>query len=652
MFTFKATEKGTAFYQDGVLVGHALPAEGCSDHFIELEDGVYRWERKSAEQTAEMKMSFVAEYPMEYQMMPGLMYNQNSNKDIVAHGQFEKMERHEKVDEPHYPVGCVDPATGEVRKIAWWRTAAPGAVYTEGNGMSVGMFLPSDQKDASVSILPEEKRTVHTYYWPLAEGPRVREKRRGRPDVRVPAFKDENVSELFARPPMGGSYSETIAPRDIFAAILVLAPAEKPRLAWHKLMSVSWKMNYKYLAPRYSNQELWDLGVEYIKTMFRDGEDGFKGFSMGKIFLDGEWVNRPYYAFEMGWTGQGIGQGTDMLAHAILTGDKEAEEMGLAALDSWLKCRLPNGMLPTHIMGQQFPHNGRRVVDACNLSFGAINYFRAWEYAQILGKARPEYFEAACWLCDFTLEKMEESGKLAKSWYEDDLTPAVDNGLPGSFLVLALCEGAKRTHRADYLEGAIRGYHYFYSQFVRDGYAMGGAQDHFSVDKESGIPMLQGAMRLYELTGDEGYIECAKNAAYYLSTWQWQHTHPLEKDSLLGEFGYDTFGGTLVSIGSGMDPYILPYIHELYDLAELTGETEWAERAQAGWAQATIGVSDGTLHTGRSTLPRGAQNEAFDFGRPYEDQPFEWMPTWMPIYRMDNLCRTMMPGGDRPGRVL
>ena len=101
-----------------------------------------------------------------------------------------------------------------------------------------------------------------------------------------------------------------------------------------------------------------------------------------------------------------------------------------------------------------------------------------------------------------------------------------------------------------------------------------------------------------------------------------------------------------------MDPYILPYIHELYDLAELTGETELAERAQAGWAQATIGVSDGTLHTGRSTLPRGAQNEAFDFGRPYEDQPFEWMPTWMPIYRMDNLCRTMMPGGDRPGRVL
>jgi hypothetical protein len=66
--------------------------------------------------------------------------------------------------------------------------------------------------------------------------------------------------------------------------------------------------------------------------MFRDGENGFKGFSMGKIFLDGKWVNRPYYAFEMGWTGQGIGQGTDMLVHAILTGDKEAKKWGLQLL--------------------------------------------------------------------------------------------------------------------------------------------------------------------------------------------------------------------------------------------------------------------------------------------------------------------------------
>lgn len=652
MFTFKKKENNTVFYYDGKLLGYAPSCKDAEDHFIELEDGVYRWERKACQPTDKMEMSFVAEYPMEYQMMPGLMYNQNENKDIIAHGQFEKIERHKAVDEPQYPVGCVDPVTGKVRKIAWWRTAAPGAVYTEGNGLSVGMFLPKDQKDASVSILPENEKTTHTYYWPLEEGPRVSVKRSGRPDVRPPAFKDEDVSEKFSRPAMGGSYSESIEPRKLFAVILVLNPAEKPRQAWHKLMSVSWKLNYKYLTPWFSNKELWDLGIEYIKSMFRDGENGFKGFSMGKVFLDGKWENRPYYAFEMGWTGQGIGQATDMLAHAILTGDKEAEEMGFAALDSWLKCRLPNGMLPTHIMGQQFPHNGRRVVDACNLSFGAINYFRAWEYAQALGKSRPEYFEMACWLCDFTVKQMDKDGKLAKSWYEDDLTIAIDNGLPGAFLVLALCEGVKYTHRTDYLEAAIRGYHYFYSQFIRDGYAMGGAQDHFSVDKESGIPMLQGAMRLYELTGDEGYIECAKNAAYYLSTWQWQHTHPLEKDSLLGEFGYDTYGGTVVSIGSGMDPYILPWIHELYDLTELTGEAEWAERAQAGWAQATIGVSDGTLHTGRSTLPRGSQNEAFTFGRAYEDTPFEWMPTWMQVYRIDNLCRTMLPGGDRPGRVL
>jgi len=651
-YSFVSDSNGTAFYMGRVLLGHAVSKEGCTDRFIELAEGVYRWERTVKEPTAQMTMAFSANYTMEYQMMPALMYNQNSNEGIVAHGQFEKIARHQKTDEPNYPVGCIDPLTGEVRKIAWWRSSVPGATYTEGNGVSVSAFLPPDQNDASVSILPEEGKTTHTIYWPLEEGPRVRTWRKGPVDVRPPAFKDEDVSAKFTPPPMGEGYTESIEPRTKFAVILVFAPVDLPRHGWHKMLSFAWKLYYKCLTPLYSNKELWDLGIEYIKTMFRDGDNGFKGFSMGKVFIDGEWVNRPYYAFEMGWTGQGIGQAVDMLAHALLTGDKEAAEMGFAALDSWLEQRLPNGMLPTHIMGQQFPYEGRRVVDACNLSFGAINYFRAWEYAQALGRSCPQYYEMACWLCDFALKNMSEDGKLAKSWFEDDLTPAVENGLPGAFLVFALCEGAKYTHRADYLEGAKRGYNYFYNQFLTDGYAMGGAQDHFSVDKESGIPLLQAALRLYELTGEEEYIDCARTSAYYLATWQWHFTHPLKPDSNLGQIGYDTFGGTLVSIGAGMDPYILPFIHELYDLAELTGEYEWAERAEAGWAQATIGISDGTLWSGRSILPRGSQNEAFDFGREYEDRAFEWMPPWMQVYRLDNLCRTMLPGGDRFGRIL
>jgi hypothetical protein len=96
MFTFKTTEKGTMFYQDGVFLGCALSLLAVPTILLNWKTAFYRWERKCVKPTAEMEMSFVADYGMEYQMMPGLMYNQNSNENIVAHGQLEKIERHER----------------------------------------------------------------------------------------------------------------------------------------------------------------------------------------------------------------------------------------------------------------------------------------------------------------------------------------------------------------------------------------------------------------------------------------------------------------------------------------------------------------------------------------------------------------------------
>lgn len=647
-------KNGTAFYLNGRLVGTALAAPGCTDRFIREDDGCYRWERIAEHPVSEMEMAFDTAYPMGYQMIPARMYNQNISHEITSMStDIWDKQGHKEEKEPSYPVGCIDPIAKEVRKFAWWRSSIPGGAYTEGDGLSVGTFLPPDQRDASFSITPNGADTVHTYYWPVAEGPRIPEAKPASYH-RPPAYKDEDVSFMFQPAKMGGPYRLSIEPRTHFAVMLVFAPADTPKTAWHKLLSSAWKVNYSYRAPKFDNDELWEMGVEFTKSMYCEGENGFHGFTLGKVFIDGEWIHRPYYRYEMGWTGQGIALGANMLYEAIRSGDKEAEEMGFTALDSWLAAALPNEMLPTHIMGQQFPCNGREVVDACNLSAGALGYFRAWDYAQVLGKPRPEYFDAALKLCDFTLEKMSPEGKLAKTWYADDLTPAAENGSTGAFLILPLCEAAKRTHKPEYLEGAVRCYRYYYNEFMENGYSFGGAQDKFSIDKESGIPMLRAALALYELTGEQNYITCAKDGAYYLSTWQWQHTHPLMPDSELGRIGYDTFGGTSVSINGyhpDNDPYALPYIHDLYDLSELTGEPEWSQRAHAAWLHSCQGLSDGTLVVGGIPIPRGGQDEAYGMGRPYEDSGFAWMPGWMNCFRMENILRTL-PGGDRPGRVL
>ena len=65
--------------------------------------------------------------------------------------------------------------------------------------------------------------------------------------------------------------------------------------------------------------------------------------------------------------------------------------------------------------------------------------------AQLLGKYKPEYREAALRICDFAVSQMDAEGKIGKSWAEDDLTPLVRDGTSGSFLTLALCEAARCT---------------------------------------------------------------------------------------------------------------------------------------------------------------------------------------------------------------
>ena len=215
-----------------------------------------------------MTMSFEAAYKMSYQMMPARMYNQNISSDItdMSTDVLDKIGLDES-KEPSYPVGCIDPIAGKVRKIAWWRSSVAGAMYTEGDGMSVCTFLPPDQRDASVSVMPKEETTMHSIYWPLCEGPRVPG---GSKPIyrRPPAYKDEDVSHMFAVPPRGPQYSLEIEPRRNFAVMIVFAEYERPRTAWHKMMSFSWSANRQYVPARFPDEEIWDLSVDYTKSLF------------------------------------------------------------------------------------------------------------------------------------------------------------------------------------------------------------------------------------------------------------------------------------------------------------------------------------------------------------------------------------------------
>ncbi len=623
---------GTEFFIDGKKAGTAIASDGSKDTFVFVEEGVVCWKRKTETAVTEMKMSFVTEYELEYQLIPTVQYNANNcfiqDYIDVRNAVYEDKEEKKL---PTYFAGHFEEKTKKPWRFAYHRSSVAGGTYSEGDGMSLAMFLPKGDLNSACSVYPDGENTVHEMLWPEQEGP-------------LPVMTHGKLNE---------NYKREMKPQSEFSVMLVFDKSEEKRKMWHKMLDAAWKQNYVTASAERSYQDLWDLGVAYTKLLYTKENENFRGFSIGYIWRDGAWRKRDGQKYEIGWCGQNASLANSLLVQARMTGDEEAKDMAIDVLDSWIAAKRPNGLIPTHYDDNMYTNGYEKTVDACNLGTAAVQFFEAYKNAKDLEIEKPEYFDMAVKICDFAIDVMNEKGRIGKSWLEKDLSPAVKEGSTGAFLTMALCEGAKAAEEDKYLTAAKKSLDYYIQELETNGYTTAGALDIFSIDKESSIPLLKSSLLLYELTKDKKYISYAETAAWYLSTWQWHYTKKYKEGCLLDQMGFDTFGGTAVSIHGGMDPYALFYVHELCDLAEYTGNAQWHQRAEAIWRNGQQAISDGDyVLDGKAPRPVGSQDESvsYTFGL-YEDSPSQWLVAWPTAFRLEALRRMLPDWGDKRERI-
>lgn len=631
-YTWEKSSDGMHFYCGDTEIGTARSIAEAEDKFVLVEDGVICWTRTVETPSENMAMEFSASYQSEYTLIPAVQYggNQIALRDYYDVRNENSSEKEEKPRLTYFK-GDRESESGEPWRLVWHRMSIPGASYSEGEKSSAAMFLPPDQGGGACSLYEESGCTIHAMLWPEQEGPH----------------------QVYADGRMQSGYRCKAEPACEFKVMLVFEQVTQPRTAWHKLLDAAWKQYYSLKAPSRNAEELWDLGIDYAKLLYTEESDGFKGFSIGLDWY-GSWEKRRSQRYEIGWCGQNASLANSLLAHALISGDKEAEEMGLNVLDAWIAAQKSHGLIPTHYDDNQYTNGHGKTVDACNLGTAAIQYFEAADYAETLGKPRPEYAEMAKRICDFAVSVMNEQGRIGKSWLEKDLSPAVQEGSTGAFLSMALCEASKRTGEKKYLDAAIKSCVYYSRELDENGFTTAGALDIFTIDKESCIPLLKGNLMLYDITADSRYLEGAEKAAWYLSTWQWHYSRQFPADSLLAQMGYDIFGGTAVSIHGGMDPFALNYVHEIYDLTKHTGNPQWRQRANGIWRHGQMCISDGDLVVdGKDPRPKGSQDESLGYTiggrRLYE--PSQWLVAWPTAFRLEALRRILPKNGDRYGRI-
>ncbi len=594
--------RDTCLFAGGTLVAVIPGLDGCEDRLEELEEGAWRWTRHSEVPVDSMEMELCQQESVAYWMVPSVNYNGNGWGSGAQYTGF----------------GCDDtPWT-----YAWHRVAVPACTYAEGGGWGIGLF-GEEEGGMSCSIRADgENRASQALLWPEQEGPKV----------------------LFKRcwePPFQGK----MEPRQDFTGIIKLVPVTRPRAGYHELLDFAWRYFERPLTMEKDPETITRLDTLYFRSLWRRQFDGVTGFSSGMHWVESQAAFVKTEGFEIGWVGQNAAVACILLREYLRTGDADLRDKAISVLDSWVRYAvLDNGLMfvrlradPRHldsITNGDIP----MALDACNLGTAATYFFKAGELAEKAGVSRPEYTKTAMNLCDFALRTQRENGEFAKSWFIDGTIDA-RHGSVGAFLILPLFDAYRLTGERRYLDCALKAFDFYGGEFETTGYTTAGALDSNCIDKESAAPLLRAALKCYHATNDRHYVEAAEDIAYYLATWQWHYTTVFPQDSLAHQIGYDTYGGTAVSAAhNAQDPYGLYYVPEYIELAELTGNAVWRDRARALWYNGIQLISDGTLVINNRVRPAGSQDESVRhtrWGRPDKRifVPSEWLPSWPGTFR-------------------
>lgn len=585
----------TIFYADNIPVASVKVIPGCTDTFTREDENVLRWNRTTDTPVTKMEMAVETFFSAEHTMIPAVSYDGN------PWGSDHEYKSYEWEGIPY--------------TFAFHRCAVPGASCSMNSQVGLAFYC-SQGEPCSCSLQPEKDYTVHRILWPETEGPRI----------------------LHTQGRWEESFQGTMEARSSFTAYLCFGIGQSS--AWKGMLHHAWQMNYCPMSPDLSPEETWRLGIAYAKLLYTEEADGFKAFSIGFTWNESQWVKRSDYKYELGWCGQNASFAVSLLYDYQMNGDHESLDMGLAVLQNWIqRARSADGFLLT-----RYDPPGC-LIDACNLGGAGLQFFEAYDITKHLGCEKPEFMKTALEICRFAMERQRLDGGMGMSWNQDG-TPHELKGTAGAFLILPLAEAFLRTKDPAYNVAAVRAFSYYYNEFKRNGYGTAGALDTYCIDKESVIPLLKGALLMYKCTGFTSYLKWAEEAAWYLSTWQWHHAVDYPKGSVLQKMHYNTFGGTAVSTSHHhIDSYALYYVNDLLELASLTKNPQWKERAIAIWCNGVQGISDGTTALmDKGPRPAGSQDEGYlhtRWGDPSKKDGYfslsQWLVAWPGAFRLEVL---------------
>ncbi|WP_373238085.1 hypothetical protein [Hungatella hathewayi] len=602
-------------YCEGKVVAVAEPLSGFKyrEDWEEKEEGVFYWTRtvyseecdREDFETIHMALKLVE--PVRFYMIPGVLYNGNSWGAGLE------------------PKGLVH--EGEPWVFASHRSGIPAGLYCQSEKTALGMWAePSSDLTASCSFSEENGKMTARLLFPEQEGPVIYCAR--------DTYEDCHYTDPYV------NKSGIIR---VSAVVVLKKRSSADGYDYDVYLQKAWEYFKRENQIIMDKQSVWNLGFSFIKDSAYFEEKGFAGFCMGLTWQSGGWRQKKDY-LEIGWVGQHASLAVSLIYKALIDGESADLEKGLKVLDHWAhNAVLPNGLFRCRydriLKYENETENREERQDAANLYSVIEEYLEAYHMLLNAGIDRSGYLTMVERLCDFITGVQSEDGRLGKAWYNDG-TCSDQDGTAGCYLASGLCSAFTEFKKPEYMTAARRAFEFYYREFMECGYTTAGALDTCCVDKESAIPLLETAVRLYEIEGKRLDLERAVVVSRYLATWQYHYDVEFPDKSILRQLEYLTRGGTAVSVQHHhIDCYGLVFYEIWMKLTSLTGDPVWRERAEAIWNNSLYNISDGRMVINGQRRPQGAQDEGFLQTRWHTKKGdyfgvSEWLVVWHHAFRL------------------
>ena len=211
-------EQGHAIVINGKPYANIPSVKGAVDTFEMIENGAWKWHRKTDTPTDSMRMEMVLIGEATFTMIPAVSYNGNGWGDT-----------------PEYVGDRAE--DGTPWSFASHRVTIPACTYSENGDISIALMAEPNSNSAC-SLYKTDEGEKHVLIFPEEEKPRT-----------------------LQRHFWGEPFQGTMAPRCDFEGIILAVPSNGEKFRYKSLLDFAWRYYGHSMQPARKAAELYRLGI-------------------------------------------------------------------------------------------------------------------------------------------------------------------------------------------------------------------------------------------------------------------------------------------------------------------------------------------------------------------------------------------------------